>query len=305
LSKAKSASEAPLGRTPRHDSPQVSCAATPNIRCDLDPARWPEHRFGLPKERWSTLAGRSVWVTGAGTGFGRSIATALAAAGARVFLSGRRTATLEQSLAHMRGLAVPTERCAIVSCDIRDESSVTAAAAMIRGATAWLHGLVNNAALPSPGGVADPLATLGAGTWRNLIETNLTGQWLVTKAALPLLLAGSSARVLFVTSEAGWAFTPGHGPYNVTKAALNNLGASFAAEFAQRHPDRDVQINVLVPGEARTEMNQGSTDSPYAVVPMALALLSHPPGGPSGYFFHRDGRHLAFAYAAPYGLPLL
>jgi len=61
-----------------------------------------------------------------------------------------------------------------------------------------------------------------------------------------------------------------------------------------------VQINVLDPGEARTEMNQGSTNSPFAAVPMALLLLSHPKGGPNGKFFHRNGRHLAFAYSDAY-----
>ena len=47
-------------------------------------------------------------------------------------------------------------------------------------------------------------------------------------------------------------------------------------------------------------MNQGSAISPYTVVPMTLALLSHPFGGPNGRFFHRDGRHFAFGYAEPY-----
>ena len=106
--------------------------------------------------------------------------------------------------------------------------------------------------------------------------------------------------MVFLTSEAGWASTPGFGAYNVTKSALNTLGASFAAECAARHPAADMQINVLVPGEARTEMNQGSTDSPYAIACMTLTLLSHPAGGPNGCFFHRDGRHLSFGHRGPY-----
>ncbi|SRR5258708_5860801 len=279
--------------------------ATPHIRQVLDPARWSEHHFGLPDDRWRSLATRSVWITGAGTGYGRSLAAALAAAGARVFLSGRRLTKLQETLMHLRELAIPTDRCEILPCDITDPVSVSAAGAAIAGKAGALHGLVNNAALPSPGGVHDPLASMDPTQWRALLETNVTGHWLVTKTALPLLLATGSARVLFVTSEAGWAFTPGYGPYNVSKSALNNLGASFAAECARCHPDRDIQINVLVPGEARTEMNQGSADSPYAIAPMALALLSHPAGGPNGRFFHRDGRHLSFACAEPYPRPLL
>jgi NAD(P)-dependent dehydrogenase (short-subunit alcohol dehydrogenase family) len=106
--------------------------------------------------------------------------------------------------------------------------------------------------------------------------------------------------VVFLTSEAGWAATPGVGPYNVSKAAVNALSASFAAECAQRYQECDIQINALIPGEARSEMNQGSSISPYTVVPMTLALLSHPPAGPNGRFFHRDGRHFSFAYSGAY-----
>jgi NAD(P)-dependent dehydrogenase (short-subunit alcohol dehydrogenase family) len=111
---------------------------------------------------------------------------------------------------------------------------------------------------------------------------------------------GGAVRVLFITSEAGWAFTPGVGLYNVSKAALNNLAGSLAAEYEAAFPDIDIQMNSLAPGEARTEMNQHSTDSPYAVASMALILLSHPPNGPNGKFFHRDGRHLPFTYASAY-----
>jgi NAD(P)-dependent dehydrogenase (short-subunit alcohol dehydrogenase family) len=117
---------------------------------------------------------------------------------------------------------------------------------------------------------------------------------------MPYMLKGSEGRVLFVTSEAGWASTPGFGPYNVSKAALNALAASVAAEYAERFPEADIQVNTLVPGEAKTEMNRRSRESPYAVVSMTLLLLSHPKGGPNGRFFHRDGRHLSFAYTTPY-----
>ena len=119
-----------------------------------------------------------------------------------------------------------------------------------------------------------------------------------------MMVRGPSVRVLFLSSEAGWANTAGFGQYNVTKAAVNSLGFSLAEECAQRYPDLDVQMNVLVPGEARTEMNQGSENSPYTLASMALLLLSHPKGGPNGKFFHRDGRHLEFAYSTAYGKSL-
>lgn len=278
---------------------------TPGILQNVHPASWREHRFGLPQARWERLRGRDFWITGAGTGYGRCIALALAAAGARVFLSGRRIEKLREAVDEGAALGIDVRRCIAVPVDIRSEDDLARAVRHIQLVTPSLYGLVNSAALPQSGETAFPLTGQSAAAWTNLLTTNVTGQWLTCKAAMPLLDHGDGFRILFLSSFAGWASTPGFGPYNVSKSALNTLGASLAAECVLRYPSKDVQINVLVPGEARTEMNQGSTESPYAVVSMVLVLLSHPPGGPNGFFFNRDGRHLAFAYTQEYPQPLL
>ena len=162
-----------------------------------------------------------------------------------------------------------------------------------------LYGLVYCSALPSAG-FARPLQELPLARWDALLRTNVTGAWLAVRAAMPLMLRSRAARIILLSSEAGWASTPGFGPYNISKAALNSLGMSLAEEYAVSNPDADIQINVLVPGEARTEMNQGSAESPFTAVPMMLLLLSQPEGGPNGYFFHRDGRHLACGHGGAY-----
>jgi len=279
--------------------------ATPGILQDADPRAWRAHRFGLPERRWASLAGRAFWLTGGGTGYGQALAVALAAAGAHVFLSGRRAQRLAETTAAAAKIGAPTERLVALPCDVTRPEQVAGAAAAIAAQAPHLFGLINNAALPQPPTGKQALLRTSPAQWDALIATNVTGPWLVACAALPHMIAGGALRMLFVTSEAGWAFTPGFGPYNVSKAALNNLGASFAEECATAFPQVDAQINVIVPGEAATEMNQGSSASPYALVSMALALLSHPPGGPNGRFFHRDGRHLSFAYASAYPRSLL
>lgn len=278
--------------------------ATPGIRQDVEPASWSSHRFGLPQVRWERLAGRAFWITGAGTGYGRCISLALAAAGARVFLSGRRAEKLQDTLREGLSLGIDVSRCIPLPIDITREPAILDAIDAIRRLSPDLYGVVHSAALSQSNTSAYPLADLSLADWTALFETNVTGGWLVSRAALGLM-NGQGFRALFLSSEAGWASTPGYGPYNITKSALNALGASLAAECAVRYPGEDVQFNVLDPGEARTEMNQESTKSPYAVVSMALTLLSHPPGGPTGHFFHRDGRHLAFAYSREYPEALL
>lgn len=288
-------------RTPSGD--QVF--STHGILQHVDPHSWRDHHFGLSQSRWEHLSGRAFWITGAGTGYGRAIALALAASGAKVFLTGRRIEKLRETLDEGRSLGINIDHCVPVVADISVESDLSHAVKVISQHVSHLHGLVNSAALPQPDVGSYPLANQSIAAWSELFTTNVTAQWLISRASLPLMANGGGIRIVFMSSEAGWASTPGFGPYNVSKSAVNTLGASLAAECNAHFPDHDVQVNVLVPGEARTEMNRGSKENPYAVVSMTLTLLSHPPGGPNGCFFHRDGRHLAFGYSPAYLKDLL
>lgn len=279
--------------------------STHGILQHVDLRSWPDHHFGLPQLRWDRLKGCAYWITGAGTGYGRAIALALAAAGAQVFLTGRRQEKLRETLAEGASLGIDVEHCVPVVADIALEDDLARAVEVISKHVSHLHGLVNCAALPQPDAGPHPLADQGLAAWSGLLTTNVTAQWLTSRAALPLMAKGDGIRIVFMSSEAGWASTPGFGPYNVSKSAVNTLGVSLAAECIAHFPAHDVQINVLVPGEARTEMNRGSSESPHSVVSMTLTLLSHPAGGPNGYFFHRDGRHLAFGYSTAYVKNLL
>jgi len=279
--------------------------STCRILQDAPISQWSMHHFGISEKRWHALSNKSFWITGSGTGYGRCIAIALAAAGAQVFLTVRRYDKLEETLYEMKLLGIETERCQLVPADINDPTSVSGAVSVIQQACPNLYGLVHSAALPQP--IASPRALLQISeeSWDKLMSTNVTAAWRITREITPHMLKGKALRILFLTSEAGWAFTPGFGPYNVSKAALNNLGVSFAHEIASYYSEVDCQSNVLNPGEARTEMNQGSDVNPCSVVSMTLTLLSHPSGGPNGHVFHRDGRHLSFAYATKYSKSIL
>lgn len=284
-----------LGNAAMAASEQFMRSAAQAMRQDLPPELWREHRFGLSRPRWASLSGRAFWVTGAGTGYGRAIAVALALAGATVYISGRRAEKLAECVREAEALANRQLALVPLPLDVTDAEALRKAAALVRASSPQLHGVVHSAGLPQPG-QPHPLLEMDLGQWEALQGTNVTACWLLTREAADMLVASHGGRVLFLGSEAGWASSVGHGPYNVSKAALNSLAASMAAEFALRHPEADMQLNVLVPGEARTEMNQGSSTSPFSIVSMALLLLSCGRGGPNGKIFHRDGRHMTFAY---------
>jgi NAD(P)-dependent dehydrogenase (short-subunit alcohol dehydrogenase family) len=259
-------------------------------------------RFGLPAERWAALAGQVFWIVGGGTGYGRALACALVAAGATVALTGRRAAKLAETAEAINAIWDKADIIQ-VPADITDPMATASVAGKIITVAGRLDGAVCCAALPQAGNGG--LLNIDLSSLRAMIDANVTGQLHVARAAISAMRARQRYRLVFLTSEAGWAFTPGFGPYNLTKAALNNLGASLAAELQSLEPTSDVQINIVSPGEARTEMNQRSDQDPICLADIVLALLSHPAGGPNGKFFHRDGRHLEFAYATAWGHPLL
>ena len=273
---------------------------TPDIQLELDPAQWKRHRWGLPLRRMNFMRNRVFWVTGAGTGYGQSIAFMLASVGATVFMSGRRVEKLEATRQMMQSHGVNTDLVHNLPLDITDTAQLAAACEHITSHSPRLDGIVHSAALPQASPGLTPLMEGSLVHWENLMRTNVTAPWHLTRLITPHLLKSDAIRILFLTSEAGWADTPGHGQYNISKSALNNLTMSLAAEWALSHPELDIQINALIPGEARTEMNQGSAVSPFSIVEMTLLLLSHPKGGPNGHFFHKDGRHFDFAYRLAY-----
>jgi NAD(P)-dependent dehydrogenase (short-subunit alcohol dehydrogenase family) len=271
----------------------------------MHPGEWETHLYGLPRFRWDRLRDRSYWVTGAGTGYGRAIATGLASAGAQVFLTGRRAERLHETVAALEAFGVRGHRCHCVPADLTDPAQVEGAASAVDRIAGVLHGVVNNAAAPQRTTSRWPLQQESGGYWDDLMAINLKAHWRVTKAALPLMVKSGEIKVLFMTSGAGWSFAAGYGHYNVSKCGLNSLSACFAEECAACYPHLDVQINALDPGEAHTEMNQGSSRDPASIVQTVLVLLSHPDDGPNGRFFRHDGEPVGFCSALPYLRPLL
>ena len=274
--------------------------AQTDVPSELHPGGWQQHLFGLSEESCLRLAQRAFWVTGAGTGFGRAVSTALNLLGSRVVLTGRRESKLREAVSDAVQYGAVRDRFDVLPVDLTDAGAVGAAVSALRRAS--VSGLVHCAAIPQ---LPHDAPLLSSESLRSMLAGNVEAAWLACRAVVGAGAERGEIRIVLFTSEAAWHFTPGFGPYNISKAALNSLGGSLAAETAARHSSCDVQVNVLNPGEARSEMNQGSNRSPYTAVPVTLALLSHPNGGPNGRFFHADGRHLAFGSALPWPVPLL
>ncbi len=189
------------------------------------------------------LAGRVALVTGSSQGLGRSMALALAHAGADVILNGRDAAKLAAVAAELSAL-VPTARFHAVAADLADRSAVER---LIADSIAWqgrLDILVNNAGLIK----RTPAADHTDADWDLVLDVNLTGVFTACRAAGRHMLARGSGKIINVASLLtffGGITVPG---YAASKGAVGQLTKALSNEWAAR----GVNVNAIAPGYMRT-----------------------------------------------------
>jgi gluconate 5-dehydrogenase len=188
------------------------------------------------------LDGRAALVTGAASGLGQVIAEGFAAAGAEAFCVDIERERLGEVA---RGIREAGGKASAVAIDVADEASVDAAFATLRERGQGLDVLVNCAGI-----AAVPARTheLSVADWHRLVAVNLTGVFLVTRAALPLML-GREGSIINIASVLGLGgYYPGFPStglhYAATKAAIVGLTRQLAAEYA----GDGIRANVIAPG---------------------------------------------------------
>jgi NAD(P)-dependent dehydrogenase (short-subunit alcohol dehydrogenase family) len=183
-------------------------------------------------------------VTGAGRGIGRAIARGFAAEGAEVVLVGRTREPLDAVAAEIGSAADA------VPCDVSSEHDVDSLATYVAERYGWLHVLVNCAALRmhhvgDARAFRKPLAEVTPREWDAIVGTNLRGPYLLCRALAGLLRAAGSASVINVSAGAATSTEGGRAPYAASKAGLEALTRTLAAEWA----DLGIRVNTLVPDQ--------------------------------------------------------
>jgi len=186
------------------------------------------------------LRGKVALITGANRGIGLAISRAFAAEGCDIVITGRNLKALAKASGE---LAKHKTRVHAIVCDVRDPASVGELFSSIKKHFRRLDILINNA------GVAHrnlSVASLPPDTWKEVIETNLTGMFLVTQQALPLMRRGS-AIVNNLSISARRVF-PGSSAYNASKHGA--LG--FTNTLREELRPRGIRVIALMPGAADT-----------------------------------------------------
>ncbi len=190
-----------------------------------------------------------VLVTGAGSGIGRAVALAFAGEGYAVVLAGRRAEALKETA----GLA-PGKGFLVVPTNVADAVSVTALFAAIREHHGRLDVLFNNAGTGAP-----PVAMedLTLAQWQTVVDTNLTGVFLCTQAALRLMKAQDprGGRIINNGSISAHAPRPNSAPYTATKHAVTGLTKATALDGRAF----DIACGQIDIGNAQTDMTARMT----------------------------------------------
>ena len=215
---------------------------------------------------------RVALVTGASRGIGRAAAKALAVTGAHVVLVARTVGGLEELDDDIRKAG---GSATLVPLNLKDFAALDRLGASIFERWGKLDTLFANAGVL---GMLSPLSHLEPKVFQELLDINVTANWRLIRSLDPLLRRSPAGRVLFVTSGAARKNHPFWGGYAMSKAALESLALTYAAECE----GTNIKVNLFNPGPVRTAMrakampgeDPDSLPKPDALAPLIVEMLS-------------------------------
>ncbi len=179
-------------------------------------------------------------VTGAGSGLGRSIAVGLARAGANVGLADMDTEAAAETREFIK-TEMPSASAVVLPCNVTDEDCVDAAYQHLMDKFGGLDMLVNAAGVAPPYSLVD----LPVDKWRLALEVNLTGYFLMARAAARIMIAqGIGGSIVNLSSKSGLEASRNNTPYNATKAGEIHMARGWALELGEH----DIRVNSVAPG---------------------------------------------------------
>ena len=205
------------------------------------------------------LTGRVAVITGASRGIGAAVARRFAAAGAHVVLVARTTGALEALDDEIRNAG---GRATLIPLNLLDFDKVDTLGPALAERFGRCDILVANAGML---GTLGPLPHTDAKEWDRVIGLNLSANFRLVRTLDPLLRASDAGRAIFVTSGAAEGPRAYWGAYAVSKAGLEAMARSYAAE----NEKNNLRVNIIDPGRVRTKMRAAAYpgEDPQSVIP--------------------------------------
>lgn len=222
------------------------------------------------------LQGKSIIVTGAGSGIGRAIASRFAAEGSKVAIFDIDENGAGQTVAAIRAAGGVADAFKV---DISDEAAVRQGVEACTAAFGAVDVLVNNAGWDR----ASPFLKTDSALWKKIIAINLWGPLHMHHAVLPGMVARKQGRVINIASDAGRVGSSGEAVYAACKGGLISFSKTMAREMARSN----IQINAVCPGPTDTPLFKDFAGEGEAAVKLTEALKSAIPmrrlGQPEDY----------------------
>jgi gluconate 5-dehydrogenase len=227
------------------------------------------------------VSDRLALVTGSSRGLGRSLALALARAGARVIVHGRDADAVAATRAEAQTLS--GRPAASVTFDVTDAAAVEAGVADLLARVGTPDILVNNAGVQRRA----PIQDFAVSDWDDIIAANLSGVFYVSRFVAPAMIARGSGKIVNVASVQSHLARQTIAPYSASKGGVAQLTKGMAADLA-RH---GIQVNALSPGYFATEMNRALVED----ADFTAWLTQRTPAQRWGDFAELDGALLFLA----------
>jgi NAD(P)-dependent dehydrogenase (short-subunit alcohol dehydrogenase family) len=189
------------------------------------------------------LAGKAALISGAGGGICRAIALAFAKAGAAIACCDIDPAAAAETA---RLIKEAGEQALSQACDVSNESQTRAIADAAHQAFGRIDILVSGAA---PHDRSGTVVETGLADWQRVLDINLTGAFLLSRAVLPHMIAGGGGSIIFIASQLGRVGSAGRPAYCATKGALIQLAKAMAID----HAAQNIRVNALSPGAVETQ----------------------------------------------------
>ena len=250
------------------------------------------------------LAGKVAFITGAGSGIGRACAELFAQQGAKVVLSGRRIEPLNAAADHIKSSG---GEAVVALCDVTDSAQITNVLKNVEDKFGSLTTIVNNAGVMFRGTAEQTTEE----TWDTLIDINLKGTFLVSRAALEFLRRAGGGSIINIGSVYGVVGSKQRVAYAASKGGVTMLTRAMAMDHAQEN----IRVNCICPSLVETEMARqlfanapnpeearrqrvstipmGRTGTPLEIAHLAAYLASDESAWVTGAAFPIDGGEAA------------